>query len=302
MVARYGERGVYISQIQKYLSNLGYDLVVDGHFGKVTLRSVKAFQKRIGLNVDGEVGERTYTALKVSQKRSFKESSDRVLEKDYGELEVNTSCELPSEQYNKLITSKEMVFLHFTAGSGSASNTINYWDSNESKIATAYVIARDNAEIYQAFHPDYWGWHLGVKNTKGRLDKASVGIEVCSYGGLKYKNDSYYAWPDDFSQKTIPAEDVYEVDENFRGYNYFQKFTKEQIDLIEKLLLQLVKEYNISVQDSFDESWFEYKPELVAANIPGIWNHVNVRKDKSDLYPDKRIVAMLNRVSKKVNG
>lgn len=301
MVARYGDHGAYVAQIQKYLSNLGYDLIVDGHYGKITLRSVRAFQKRMGLTVDGEVGEKTYTALKVSQKRSYKESNERLTKKDYGELSVVTSHELPAEQYNKITTSKEMIFLHFTAGGPSAPNTINYWNSDESKVATAYVIGRDDAKIYQAFHPDYWGWHLGVKNTKGRLDKASIGIEICSYGGLKYKDGNYYAWPGNFSSTIVAAEDVYELDETFRGFQYFQKFTDDQIESIEKLLMYLIKEYNIQVQDSFDETWFEFKPELVSTNIPGIWNHVNVRTDKSDLYPDHRILSMLNRIAKKVN-
>ena len=60
MVARLGDTGALISQIQKYLSNIGYDLLVDGQFGKTTLRSVKAFQKKMGLDIDGEVGEKTY--------------------------------------------------------------------------------------------------------------------------------------------------------------------------------------------------------------------------------------------------
>ena len=46
----------------------------------------------------------------------------------------------------------------------------------------------------------------------------------------------------------------------------------------------------------------KYDANIVKNNTPGIWSHTSVRKDKQDTYPDDRLMAMLNRIKKKVNG
>jgi len=308
MIARLGDSNEYVSQIQKLLSFLGYDLIVDGKFGKTTLRSIKAFQKKSGLSIDGIVGPNTFTALKVAQKRTAKESQSRIHPKTYPDnLNINVTHSLPSEQYNKQITDKCQIYLHFTAGRPSAVNTIRSWGNNVSKVSTAFVIDGDTGQIFEAFHPDYWGWHLGVKGTNGKLDKCSIGIEICAFGPLKYKNNKYFAWPpiDPKTQQAlynteVSEENVYKLDTEFRGFKYFYSLSDEQITSLEKLLIYLCKEYNIPVQESFDKSWFNFKPELKVNKTPGIWTHVNVRQDKSDLYPDDRIIKMLNGLSDKI--
>jgi len=172
MIAKLGDTGQFVSQIQKYLSFLGYDLIVDGNYGQVTVRSVRAFQKKTGLTVDGEVGPQTLIALKASQKRTAKENCSQIHPKSYQDsLNINVDSTLSAEQYNKQITDKSQIYIHFTAGRSSAKNTITYWGNDEPKISTAFVIDGDTGQIYQAFHPDYWGWHLGVKGTNGKLDK-----------------------------------------------------------------------------------------------------------------------------------
>ena len=309
MVAKLGDSSNYVSQIQKLLSFLGYDLIVDGHFGNVTVRSTKAFQKKSGLFIDGVVGPNTFSALKVAQKRTAKESHARLHPKIYPDnLNINTTHVLPPEQYNKQLTDKCQIYLHFTAGRPSAVNTIRGWGNNVSKVSTAFVVDGESGQVFEAFHPDYWGWHLGVKGTNGKLDKCSIGIEICSFGPLKKEDDKYYAWPPydlktkKYAYKTeVLEKNVYKLDEEFRGFKYFYAISDEQIENLEKLLIYLCKEYNIPVQDSFDNSWFDFKlSDLKNNKTPGIWTHVNVRKDKTDLYPDKRIIKMLNGLSDKI--
>ena len=62
-VLRYGSRGETVKLLQRLLNKVGYNISVDGIFGKQTLSAVKAFQKRMGLAVDGIVGINTWTAL-----------------------------------------------------------------------------------------------------------------------------------------------------------------------------------------------------------------------------------------------
>lgn len=302
MLLRLNDKGPQVSEVQKLLSLLGYDLEIDGHFGLKTQRSVRAFQKKVRLIVDGLVGDRTLKMLKLSQKRTAKEDATIKLGKEYRELSVHTRVVMPPEQYIRQNTEdlKKQIFIHFTAGGPSAEGVIRYWNSDERRVATAYVIDRNNGGIYEGFHPDYWSYHLGIKGSKGKLDKASIGIEICSYGPLKMSGGSYFSWPKKWTQKVDPST-VYKLDEKFRGYQYFQKYTDAQMISLEKLLNFLIKEYNIPVQKKFDKDWFKFNQDVIKNVTPGIWTHTTVRKDKSDSYPDHRLIEMLNRLALKYN-
>lgn len=297
-----GDKGVQVAEIQKMLSFLGYDLIVDSNFGKITEESVIKFQKSNNLLDDGIVGNITLNKLKevFSKNIKFKEEIKKPENINFDGLDVDFSCLMPDQQFIKQITEKNQIYLHFTAGGPSAKNTIKYWDNDVSQVSTAFVVDGDTGKIYQSFNPDYWGWHLGVKGTNGKLDKNSIGIEICAYGPLINKDDKFYAWPKNYSTP-VAKEHVYKLDKSFRGYDYYYAFSDSQISNLEKLLLILIKKYKIKVQKSFDEKWLEFNQELIDNCLPGIWSHSNVRKDKFDIYPDKRIFEMLNRIAKQFN-
>lgn len=296
-MVKLGDKGAEVTEVQKLLSLLGYDLIIDGDFGAKTQRSLQAFQKKMGLEADGVAGPKTIEALKAAQKRTAKEEKTVPVAKEYGKLDIDKSVQLAATQYLKQSTPKDKIFIHFTAGGPSAKNVINYWGSDEPRVATAYVLDRDTAKVYECFHPDYWSFHLGIKGTNGALDKSSVGIEICNWGPLTKKGDKFYT----YVNRELPADQVYELSAPFRGFKYFQKYTDEQLQQLELLLEFLIEEYQIPVQKSFDMSWFEFKQELIDKKTPGIWTHTNVRKDKSDSYPDQRLLDMLNRLAKKYN-
>lgn len=296
-----GDKGPEVSQLQKYLSLLGYDLVIDGSFGTKTLRSLKAFQKKYGLVVDGVAGPKTFSALKAAQKRTSKEEKDVKYGKDYGDLNVDTDNNQPSEQYLKQESEKDKVFIHYTVSGPNAKSVIKYWDSNETRVSTAFVISgrgSEDGKIYEAFNPDYWSFHLGIKGSKGKLDKSSIGIEVCAWGKLNKKGDKFY----NVYGGLVPEEEVYTLQDKWRGDLYYHAYSEKQLESLEKLILWIVKEYKIPVQNiEFDRSWAEYNETLLKDRTPGIWTHTNVRKDKQDSYPDHRLFEMLNRIKEKVN-
>ncbi len=62
-IFRLGSSGEQITKIQEDLKKLGYEIDVDGNFGKGTKSAVTDFQTRIGLDVDGEVGDTTMSKL-----------------------------------------------------------------------------------------------------------------------------------------------------------------------------------------------------------------------------------------------
>ncbi|WP_281355730.1 C40 family peptidase [Virgibacillus ihumii] len=61
-----GERGGAGEMVQTKLSNMGYDLAVDGIYGPITETQVRKFQDNQGLVVDGIVGPKTKEALNNS--------------------------------------------------------------------------------------------------------------------------------------------------------------------------------------------------------------------------------------------
>ena len=58
-----GSRGEDVKVLQRALRSIGYDLVIDGIFGRITLECVKSFQGTHGLTRDGIVGPLTWAAL-----------------------------------------------------------------------------------------------------------------------------------------------------------------------------------------------------------------------------------------------
>lgn len=63
-VLRYGNRGKAVGQLQIYLNELGFKIVVDNSFGSKTKVAVEQFQKKYQLEVDGFVGPKTWAMFK----------------------------------------------------------------------------------------------------------------------------------------------------------------------------------------------------------------------------------------------
>lgn len=296
-----GDKGADVSRLQKYLSMIGYDLVIDGNFENKTLRSLKAFQKKYGLIVDGLAGSKSFSAIKAAQRRTSKEDKGNGYSKNYGDLDINLDYNMPPEQYIKQSFSKDKVFIHYTVSGPDARNVIRYWDGNSPRISTAFVISGmglEDGKVYEAHNPDYWSYHLGVKGTKGKIDKHSIGIEICAWGRLDKRGDKYY----NTYGAEVPVDEVYELEDKWRGAIYYHSYTEKQLESLEKLLMWIIKNYKIPVQNiEFDKSWMEYNKDLVKSKTPGIWTHTNVRLDKQDSYPDHRLFDVLNKLKDKTN-
>lgn len=201
--------------------------------------------------------------------------------------------ELSKNQYIQEKHEKKQIYLHHTAGNGSAKNTIDWWNSNVDRIATAYVIDADGT-ILQAFDDKYWAYHLGLKPEVFKmfdapfywLDKISIGIEVCNWGYLTKKKDGFY----NYVGKRINDNEVTELDKPFKGFKYWHSYTDAQLKSIRQLLTFLCDKYGID--EKFTNS-FDIDASAVFG-CPGIYTHNSVRKDKSDVYPHPKLVDILN--------
>jgi len=76
------DRGAEVTQIQKWLHDLDYDIVVDGHFGPRTQRVVKAFQHDHGLQPTGIVDDICRGAIEAALSRP-KVSDEKLVTGSY---------------------------------------------------------------------------------------------------------------------------------------------------------------------------------------------------------------------------
>lgn len=188
---------------------------------------------------------------------------------------------LAENQYYKQAFSKTSIFLHHTAG-GSAASSIAYWASNPEHIATPYLIDRDGI-IYECYDPNYWAYSLGVKGNS-QIERSAIPIEICSYGNLVLKDGRFLNW----TGKEVKPDKVIKC--SFRGFDYYEKYTDEQIKALYELLPFLVSKFNLKLQ-SDKTNFFEFQnPNKL---LPGIWSHSTVRKDKVDIFPQKELVELV---------
>lgn len=198
---------------------------------------------------------------------------------------------LADNQYYKQVFPKKYIFAHHTAG-GSAASSVAHWASNPDHIATAFIIDRDGT-IYETFDPKYWSYHLGVKGNSA-IEKASIGIELCSYGALEERAGKFYT----YTNKEISPEKVVKLTAPFRPgpkYKglYWESYTPEQIAALRDLLPHLLEKFKIKMQPDRNEFWEFRNP---ANLLPGVWSHSTVRQDKIDIFPQREIVELVNQL------
>lgn len=196
----------------------------------------------------------------------------------------------PEGQYYKEDQVKNQIVIHHTVSGPNATRVFEGWASNPERVATAFVIAGDGV-ITQGFTSKYWAHHLGLKKPNNTaLNKASIGIEVCNWGGLTFKDGKYYSA---FNREVAPNE-VIDYGKKWRGYRYFHKYTPAQIESLRQLLVYLADKFTIS--KAYQEDIWDINKNALAGK-PGIYTHVSYREDKSDMHPQPELVTMLKELA-----
>jgi len=285
--------------LQTKLKDFGYyKSTIDGDYGSNTSNAVKSFQKSVGLNQDGEVGENTWAVIIKYEK------SATVKKVDTNTLNIIDHL-LPNGEYIKDTVNKKAIYLHHTAGGSNPIWTIDGWlrDGKPGKplpVATSYVIGRKSSSngdvtydgsIYRSFDDKYWAYHLGISAKDSvAINASAIGIEVCNYGYVTKTKDGKFI---NYVNREVMASEVTELDEPFRGYKYWEKYTDAQIESLRVLILDLIKRHDIKIQKGiYNKDWFEYSTKWFGGD--GLRNHTQVRKDKVDMYPCPRLIKMLN--------
>lgn len=196
----------------------------------------------------------------------------------------------PFKGYNAEETTKKQIYLHHTAGGADALSTFKFWEADAINVATCVAISRDG-QIVQGFDSKFWAYHLGLKSSHflglpyTNLDKSSIGIELCNWGYLVKKGTKYY----NYVGKEV--KDVCKLDKPFKGYTYFENYTKEQIASVRELLLLWRDEYAIDL--TYNEDIWQVTKRALSGKS-GVFTHNSVRKDKIDVYPHPLLIEMLN--------
>jgi N-acetyl-anhydromuramyl-L-alanine amidase AmpD len=209
------------------------------------------------------------------------------------DIQAIKQVRLKDNQYFAESSPKTQIYLHHTAGNGNAEGVSRYWNGNDSRIATAFIIG-ENGTIVQCFSSKHWAWHLGIDQEDfarngakySNLNKLSVGIEVCNWGYLKKKGDKFY----NYAGGVVNPSYVTELDQPYKGYKYWYKYSDAQIESLRQLVEYLCETYDIP-KDYRSEIWSIDKEAFKGTK--GIFTHNSVRKDKSDMYPDPRVIKML---------
>jgi hypothetical protein len=318
-ILKIGDRGPLVEFLQQYLK-----IKVDGDFGPNTKHSVVLFQRKNELIPDGIVGPITWNCLGASP------------EEFYADTDITTSASwiisylLPEGEFVEKATSKKYIFVHHTAGRENPYKCIDQWAKDQrGRIGTHYVIGgvkskqdlnnvnKENSPhdgvILQAIDDNFYGFHLGPTKSSF-MHSHSLSIELCSAGYLKKKRDKFYTW---FNEEVHPSQ-VVELEHEFKGYKYYQKYSDKQVRSLKALLMLLAEKHNIDLQTGLIK-WlkptfdikdlttraktqyfaFDYNENACQGKITGLLSHGNVRKDKSDLFPQPEVINMLKSLAVK---
>ena len=231
------------------------------------------------------------------------------------QLDLSTLVQVnfPEDQYYRTETPKSQILLHHTVSGKNANGVVNWWIQSPERVATHFII--DGEKIYQLYSSKFLAHHLGVKSTflqqqgftdyetrNVLLNQHSVAIEICCWGGLIKDINGYHPslWDANLGREIgnpniiIPPENVMVFNEPFRGYQYFEKYTSQQINLVAKLVNYLCDKFNIP--KTFNSDMFDVSKDALGGK-PGIWSHVSYRKDKSDCMPQPTLIEMIKSLS-----
>lgn len=289
MVLKKGSRGDVVKQVQ-----LALGLKADGIFGSQTEKAVIKFQKENGLYVDGIVGKKTLNALNINF------DTDLSIFKPFG-LDINEYY-LPKGEYLNGNYKNDYIILHHTAGGANPKSVVDYWGNDSiGRVATEFIVGGQNCgtgntkydgQIVRAFPEGCQAYHIG-KSGSSYMNTHSVGIEMCNFGYVK--NGKTY------TGASVDPDQIISLDEIFKGYYLWHKYSDEQIRAVRDLLLYISNRDNIDLHEGLYK-WiklegptkaFDFHKDAYDGNVKGLLTHTNIRKDKYDCCPQPNLVDMI---------
>jgi N-acetyl-anhydromuramyl-L-alanine amidase AmpD len=193
---------------------------------------------------------------------------------------------LDETQYYAEKWEKKQIVIHHTVSGPKAENVMRDWNHTQERVGTAFIIDGQGV-IHQCFSSAHWAHHLGThfpNNTA--LNRHSIAIEICNWGALKEKGNKYYS----SFKKEVPLKEVMDYGIAFRGFRYYQRYQKTQLESLELLLNYLCDRYQIP--KTYNSDMWDISPRAIQGD-PGIFTHVSYRKDKLDCHPQLELINLL---------
>jgi hypothetical protein len=170
---------------------------------------------------------------------------------------------------------------------GEATSSIDGWNADEQHIGTPFLVDRDGT-IYRTFKDEReWIFHLGLADTKGRYDKASIGIEFANELELIAADGKFYAFDriHKNTEYTGPR-----VQRTWRAHDWWARLDEAQVDAAIELTLDLCTRHGIPKTFYYPSTIYDF-PHCF--EVAGILCHSNCRKDKTDLMLEDWVWAKL---------
>ncbi len=193
---------------------------------------------------------------------------------------------LDQQQYFREKHPKKQIVLHHTVSGAEAKGVVRYWNKNAERVGTAFIID-GHGTIHQCFSSAHWAHHLGTRlHNNRKLNQQSIGVEICSWGGLKYRKGKYWT----VYKTEVPRDQVVDYGIEWRGFRYFHRYNEAQLSALKTLLLYLCDKYEIP--KTYNSDIWKYSLRAISGSA-GIFSHVSFRKDKSDCHPQLELQKML---------
>lgn len=235
------------------------------------------------------------------------------------------------------------IVLHHTAGHANPIGVVEGWreDKKGSKVATEFVVGGPdlfdgkytgkNPETGENYPWDYWdgkvirafpeasgigyqSYHPGAKvkeNTNASyMNVNSVGIEICNFGYIEQVDKDYgqtlykKRLPKVNLKSKLKSDQIVHFETAFRGYHYYHKYSKKQINQVRNLLIYIARRDGIDLSVGLQQ-WlidnpdnpaaaFEYNKDAANGNVKGLITHTNIIKNgKWDCSPQEDFIKMI---------
>jgi len=184
-----------------------------------------------------------------------------------------------------------------------------HWaNDKKGRVSTAWGVV-DDGTVFQGFDPKFFGYAIYVQSKYNRIPKQyktkaqdnflnrhSIQVEICNFGGLTEIDGKFYAWPAKgkaISKYEIPEERVMYYPDGFRGYHAFEKYTDQEVATIKFLAQYVNQKFGIPLH--YNEDMWDIS-ENALKGAAGIYSHVSFRTDKSDCHPQPNLIRALQSV------
>jgi N-acetyl-anhydromuramyl-L-alanine amidase AmpD len=177
-----------------------------------------------------------------------------------------------TEEYNRYNTQIAKTQIVLATSLRKDSNHIlrlKHRDYHKTKTWNTFTITRAG-DIYQHFDPKYHSDFLGIKEA----DNKSISIVLENMGALFVAPNQYINWINEVC-------DIDKVEEReWRGYNFWEKFTEEQFESVVMLCRRLCDEFGIPKNCI---EFHDFHKDTI--KFRGIVFRSNYIQDSSDINP-----------------